>query len=379
MPDILELLPKDSFLRDWPSCWPDLPAPNSFLVLTGISALGAALGRKAFLPYGHWTTIPIIPVIVLGPPGLGKTESIKCAEVLIESLLPLDQPTSIPPSTKEELLWCLSFSPHAIMYATEMAAFFSTEKYKEGVVPAITALLDFPRTYRTATRKDGVITIKEPALTIMAASTIPWFQERLPKSANEGGFLARYLIVHETEPGKHVAFAGDRSPKEEYALSRKREQVLSKFKDAASLQGQFRMDSWGAKDVFVPWKTIYKPPAEVADTFASRKDEFVLRLAINLAASCGKMIIDEDHMRAAVGIYEYCMHSLAKVIVPFTIIGKAQAQILHIAGESGATDKEICRALANSYPAQDVLKWINSLEFSEKLVKKEGRYFEARV
>lgn len=379
MPDILDLLPKDSFLKDWPSCWPDLPAPNSYLTLTGLSALGAALGRNAWLPYGHWNVLPVLPVILLGPPGIGKTESIKCAQQLVESLPPLDQPTEIPPSTKEEMLWCLSFSPHAVMYATELAAFFSTEKYKEGVIPAVTALLDFPNTHRTATRKDGVLTIKEPALTIMGGSTVPWFQERIPKSANEGGFLARFLLLYEPKKGKHIAFAGDRTAKEESKLSTKRQEIFKRFRDAAGFRGALKMDSWGAKDVFVPWKMNYKAPIEVADTFASRAEEFVLRLAINICLSCDKAIIDEDHMQAAVKIYEYAMETLAHVIVPFTVIGKAQASILKMAGEDGATDKEICRSLSNSFPSQDILKWISSLEYSEKLVKKEGKYYAANI
>jgi hypothetical protein len=379
MPKLLNLIPKDSFIPEWIQCWPFSEAPESYQILTAISAMGAVVGRNAWFKYGDKNVIPPLSVMLLGPPGIGKTTIIDSVHYhLIDSVEEGIRPHELPPCTKEELFFQMSHRPKAVMFASELAAYFTTEKYKDGVIPTVTELLDYPPHKENGTRKDGTTRIDKPTLTVFAGSTIPWFQERIPKSANEGGFLPRFIIVHENEKGR-ITDKSDTDETKEFQTSRLLQEVQRKFNDFSHVKGRFFFDRHhGASDAFHPWKNTYKPPENVRYTFASRREEFVIRLALSIAISCGSVVIDETHMKPAIALYEYAMETLAPVIVPLTPVGKAQMKIIELAGRDGLTIQEICRSLRNAYSVREVRQLVEGLEFSGSLVKRDERFYAAK-
>jgi len=73
----------------------------------------------------------------------------------------------------EGLHQLLEPQPNAILYASELAAFFNRSKYMESLLPYVTELLDYPpqveRNLRTGKSK-----VMLPSVSVMGGSTKDW-------------------------------------------------------------------------------------------------------------------------------------------------------------------------------------------------------------
>lgn len=373
MHDLQKLLPKDSWFREWLQIWPLCEAPRSYLLVAALSALGAAIGRGVYFSHDVHTLFPMLNILLIGPSGIGKTTSLELGSALIRSSPELLEkvPVIIGKATPEKLHEDLVSAPQSIIFAEELAAFFNKQKYMEGLIPYVTALLNYPEAVELRTRFEGITTVEWPSVTIMGGSTPEWLQDQLPDSATTGGFLARFFIVFEEYKYRKVALpdlALGRDAKRE--LSDRRDKVIGKFRELVEgISGELTFSDWGAVDDYTKWYNAYTPESGFLSPFAARAGEFILRLASLCAISRKHSRIDRGDIRFAIGFYELCAKKLGRVVIPFSPDGKLLDQILHSVGQREMSQVEIRRALRNIVGAHKVDQLVDSLLASEDLVR----------
>lgn len=373
MHELQKLLPKDSWFREWLEIFPLCEAPRSYLLVAAFSALGAAIGRGVYFAHDVHTLFPMLNILLIGPSGIGKTTSLELGSGLIRSSPELLEhtPVILGKATPEKLHEDLVAAPKSIIFAEELAAFFNKQKYMEGMVPYVTALLNYPDVVELRTRHEGVTRVENPAVTIMGGSTPEWLQDQLPDSATTGGFLARFFIVFEEYKFRRIALPGLAMGREaKRALEDKRDQVIREFGTlVTAASGEMVFSDWTAIDEYTKWYNEYRPESGFLSPFAARAGEFILRLACLCAISRKHSRIDRYDIRFSIRFYELCARKLGRVVIPFSPDGKLLDQVLHSIGQREMSQVEIRRAMRNVASAHRVDLLVDSLLASEDLVR----------
>lgn len=361
--------------------WPTAEPPKSYLLFAAMSMFGAVLGRKVWYSQDFRHLWPMLNMLLIGPSGIGKSTSIELASRLLQHVPSDERPQFIiGGATPEKLHEDLVPNPHAILFASELANFFNRQKYMEGMIPYVTELLDY-RPVEKRTKGSNILRINEPSVTVIGGSTVDWLQGQLPDSASSGGFLARFFIVKEDYRSQRVAnpdLALSRTNRLD--LENRRAQVFDEFYKLVHMaEGPVKFLDYGVADKWEHFYNNHQPPTGHLAPFAARAAEFILRLSMLLALSCHRDFITEEDMGSAIQLYGYTESRLAEVIVPFTVAGKLQAQVLQAVGPQGASIMEIRKAVQNSIPAQEVEKYLQSLVMTNDLRRDpEGKFIRCR-
>jgi len=343
--------------------------------------VGAVLGRRLWFDHDHHKLFPMLNLLLIGPSGLGKSTSLGMGFNLIYGLPKADQPQIIMGTTPERLYDDLRANPHAILYASELAAFFTKQKYMERMIPDVTELLDYKTTFERRTKSGGVISVPEPAVAVMGGSTVEWLQEQLPDSATSGGFLARFLILAEDHKAQRIALPGrsfTRSQRDE--LLRKRDLVNAEFQQKTEYapQGAIDFKNYEVSDIYEEWYNSHEPETGHLAPFHARAGEFVLRLSIISAVCAGKSCLESDDVQFGISVYSHCEAKLGEVVVPFTPQGKLLSLVLKSIGTGSMSEAELCKAMQNFAASQEIQKYVTSLVLSGDLRRlPNGRYERA--
>jgi hypothetical protein len=371
-----ECLPKDSWFREWMEVWPTAESPKSFLLFGAMAMLGGCLGRRVWLDQDVHQVRPMLNILLIGPSGIGKSSAVKIGKRLLAAVPEFQRPQFIEGgATKEKLHMDLAENPRCILFAPELAAFFSKEKYKENLIPYVTNLLDYEDYIELRTRRDGIITVLNPSVSILGASTLEWLQDQLPDSAVSGGFLARFLILNEESKGQRVANPHrllSRTQREK--LDARRANVISAFADLLSLhEGNIDYEDYEAAETYAHWYNSYEPASGYLAPFAARAGEMILRISMLLAISCRKTAIASDHIKSAIKLYTYLASKLDRVVVATNQQGKLAALVLETIGVEGLKPGEIARKLRSVASHIEVERHIESLLYSGDVIAEGGK------
>jgi len=379
---ILDALPEDSWFREWVDAWPLAEPPKSFILLAGMSAFGACVGRRAWFTHDVHTLYPMLNLLLIGPSGIGKSTAITMAFKLVHELMePLRPQVVAGSSTPEKLHADLSRNPKAILFASELANFFSKQKYMESMIPYVCELLDYRDIIERRTKGEDITTVLNSAVTILGGSTVDWLQQQLPDSAMTGGFLARFFTIYEAHRGQRVPLPSLTMNKTSWQkMLAYRQSVYDRFKPlAAAAEGELTFRDFGASDVFVNWCNVYQPLTGHLAPFAARAGEFVLRLAMLFALSAGRMVLQPEDIKSGIALYEYSASHLQQVVVPFTPKGKLLAMVLQAVGTTGLSDVGIRRAMRNFVSASEADGLVSSLLASRDLIRQsDGLYVRTK-
>jgi hypothetical protein len=373
---IPDCLPEDSWFRKWMDIWPTSESPKSFLLFSGMAMLGACLGRRVWLDQDIHQVRPMLNLLLICPSGIGKSSAVKVAKKLLPYVPEYQRPQFIEGgATKEKLHEDLVNQPKAILFAPELAAFFSKEKYKENLIPYVTNLLDYEDAIELRTRKDGIITVLNPSVSILGASTLEWLQEQLPDSAVSGGFLARFLILNEDAKGQKIAnphrlFSNSQKLK----LDRRREQVFAEFAELFTVhEGHMDYEDYDAAECYARWYNGYKPETGYLAPFAARAGELILRLAMLLAISGRRTAINTADITSAITLYTYIASRLGRVVVAANQQGKVAGLVLSTVSEEGLQPGNVVRLLRSQAAYGDIEKHLEGLLYGGDISTEEGR------
>lgn len=373
---IPECLPQDSWFRRWMEIWPTSESPKSFLLFSGMAMLGACLGRRVWLDQDIHQVRPMLNLLLIGPSGIGKSSAVKVAKKLLPFVPEYHRPQFIEGgATKEKLHMDLVDQPKAILFAPELAAFFSKEKYKENLIPYVTNLLDYEDQIEIRTRRDGIVTVLNPSVSILGASTLEWLQDQLPDSAVSGGFLARFLILNEDSKGQRIANPHRLlSGRAKLKLEELRTKTFAEFSDLFLVhEGNMDYEDYDAAETYAKWYNSYQPATGYLAPFAARAGELILRLSMLLAISGRRNSISSGDITSAITLYTYIASRLDRVVVATNAQGKLGQLVLDCLGTEGLKPGEIVKKLRAQAGFAEIEKHLEGLLYAGEAYVEDGK------
>lgn len=310
-------------------------------------------------------TYPNIYVMLIGPPAIGKTVSIKSVreyikastEIRLGSIsvtgasLIIEMDKASYPVYYPEQRFCnsLLLMPH------DLQALLS--EYDANLVANLTVFFDVePYTMSRKTDKE-VVKIESPQLSILAGTTPSQLHDLLDDSAWDQGFMSRVIMVYSQE--EHVKDDIFFSEGEEFKIDLN-DDLVHDLHSLFELTGQFRMsDEWRA--AVNGWRKTGqepKPSHPKLKHYCTRREAQLLKLSMISCADRGDELRIEkyDYDRAIKWLL------LAEKTMPYvfeeaiTADAKMMQEIVHAMGRGEMLQKTLTRMVSKKVSATMVPK-----------------------
>lgn len=187
----------------------DLPTPRVFRLWSAIHAVGAAAERRLWTNFGRNTLYPNLFVVLVGPPGVGKTQALEPMAVLLRksgavALAPNDL-------SKQGFLDALGEAGRAVMFngrpfdyhflalsVREMSNFMS--KYDGDLTGLMTDLFDCPSVNdeKKRTHNKGKV-IPSPGISFVMGTATQNLGATISNEMWGSGFMARVIMVYSAD------------------------------------------------------------------------------------------------------------------------------------------------------------------------------------
>lgn len=294
----------DAFI-DWSA---DLGSPEIFRRWAAICAIGAALERRVWVRVGNKPPLyPTFYVILVGPPGVGKTNITATVGRLWE-----DMPDHhIAPSsvTKAALIDQLvdarrTYLPlggelleynSLFVIANELGVLIPG--YDSEFMSVLTDIYDgYPYGERRRS-KDIKITIKAPQLQLLAATTPSFLATTLPEGAWDQGFMARAMMIYSGENTRQDPFL------EQTSSERLQTDLVADLKSMGTLHGKATFDV-EARDFITHWHVALNgepaPDHPKLFHYISRRITHLIKLSLVASVAYGSSLrITIEHVKIA--------------------------------------------------------------------------------
>lgn len=315
------------YLNEYLRMVEDTESPRIFHIWSAVFALGCALGRRCWLPFGTFDIFPNQYVLIVGSPGTRKTTAANQAKRLlrqstgvrfapsdtggqrqglvlalaneesrdkefmgdvelgsrentITSLTQLEEITNEPES-EQAMFVAEADKHHLAVVASEFSRFIGQNNL---------SMLDFlgerydGEDYEYRTRQSNVV-LKNPLINILACTTPTMLNNSMPPAAGGQGFLSRMILVYGTRKYKQVA--RPIAPSVELV-----NRVKDRLNDAYHrLSGPFDETPDGRSYS----ESLYEYGVEISDSrfgyYGERRYTHLIKLAMCLAASRGDRLI----------------------------------------------------------------------------------------
>lgn len=292
-------------------------SPSIWRKWAALSIVSGALERRAFLRTVRGPLSPNMFVLLVGPPGSGKsviidevrdmwtsTGELQLAPqkltraALIDQLM--DSKKMIHSGGVPQFIHCLVAS------SSEFGNLVPA--YENDWINVLNELYDCPKQFTERTRGLGVKTIDFPYLGIVAGTQPKYLSNLLPEEAFGMGFMSRFVLVYNASTEKISVF---NAPEKSLRLQGFLQEDL---KTIAKLQGQFRVTD-NAKALFErEFQADFPPKPEHPKLahYCTRRIAHVLKLAmIASAAEQDDLVIHTKHI-------QYAIHTLheAELLMP---------------------------------------------------------------
>jgi hypothetical protein len=273
--ELLAILPTSGFFYEYAQFTRNSEAPLSYHVFCSLLAVGATLNRRAYIDMGYFKLFPPLGVILLGPSGIKKTTSTDIVVGILQDLAI----TKIYSEklTPEALVEGMRDTAQGLVYAPELAVFLGKQKYNEGMIPLLTRFMDCPDAWTSETISRGAKPLTNVAISVLMCSTPDWFVENTPQDTFGGGFIARMLLVMQSESPRVNAL-----PKPGSTSGRK--SLAGYLARLHTWDGQIRFPV-DVESAYVGWYAEHKqksknPEYDLLSTYYQRKPLHALRIAM---------------------------------------------------------------------------------------------------
>jgi hypothetical protein len=303
---------------------------------TSHSLIAAALRKKVKLPYGRINYYPNLYIIFVAEPGIARKSQAISFGVKFLAEIP-DIVMSADQITKEALLQDLegaamdepmpdgeTFRHSSLsIISKEFESFIGQKKENTKMIVFLTDMFDcaeMPTKYRT--KNSGSNVIPSVFVNLLGATTPESLASCLPATAVGGGLTSRILFIWADE-------RKCKSPKPGLSAAEKvlQEGLIKDLYHISRIAGNYEMSPEADKK-WIDWYMDYeeKDPKRICidKSFAgwySRKPTYILKMAINRAASeSNDLIIEWHHIQKAIDDILSVEHDMGLV---FRAIGKS--------------------------------------------------------
>jgi hypothetical protein len=191
--DFDSLVPTEGWLRDYLDWTRQTEPPSVFHFFVGATVIGAALARRVVFDKGAYQVFPSLNVMLIAP--TGRCRKTSAANLGISLFSATGGRSLADKTTPEALVDALKGEANALIYAPELAVFLGKQKYQEGMIPLLTALLDCPKEWTAKTIGRGDTVLVNVGLSSIMCSTVDWLQTGIPADSFGGGFMSRFIFV----------------------------------------------------------------------------------------------------------------------------------------------------------------------------------------
>lgn len=185
------------------------PSPPIFRKWCAISAISGALERRVWVRTLGSNLYPNTYIILVGPPGVGKTAVTSQVEKLWRGLDEVQDPFYTAPTsvTKAALMDALCEAKRKLVMPPQFIEFNSIAvnagelgvfmpQYENEFMNTLTGLWDCHPYVERRRGKDIKFAIDSPSLTLLAATTPSYLNAFMPEGAWDQGFISRTLLVY---------------------------------------------------------------------------------------------------------------------------------------------------------------------------------------
>jgi hypothetical protein len=315
-----------SFLRNYIDFTSGSEVPENYHFWSGIFALSSIVNRQVWLSMGQYTLYPNLYIVLLGPPGNGKSLAMDTAQTLVEDLGGIN--FSGDAQTKESLVRYLRdncaktltipnqeplvITPIA-MFATELSHLLGPNSGH--MIDFLTTIYTKDRRYVTRTKNKGDDVIDRPFVGLIACTTQDWITTYLKSDIIGGGFTRRVIFVNEPL-GSSVDDKSLRRPfltvSPEQVVAR--QNVLRYAEVLKSVCGEFHWHP-DAKLAYEKWymtRDIPKDP-DVQGYFKTKPNQ-VLKVAMILSLSQSPdLLLTRESFETSLALFEKTETTLTRV------------------------------------------------------------------
>jgi hypothetical protein len=188
---------------------PMTSSPTEFHLAAGLNALAVALGNRVKTRNWGQNIYPHLWTMVVAPSGnWHKTTAMNMAEeLLVKTGLDVMLPNDV---SRESALSEYSKKPAGLMVFGEFGQFLQIARkdYGQGLLADLTHLYDGRDIWKRVLRKES-FTIRRPAISLYAATTIDWLEELVTPADLRSGFYYRFLFVTAAQKNTNRKFSGE--------------------------------------------------------------------------------------------------------------------------------------------------------------------------
>ncbi len=339
-------------------------APENYHDYMAMATVGIVMGNDVYLPFGDTRIYPNVWLILLGDSSYSrKTTSINIGKKLLSEVFP----ERIYPNefSQEKIQSLLGDHPAGGFFFSEFVTLMGllSRDYMSGTKGFLADIYDSPFTYRRETQK-GTVEIRNPAISIISATTQSWFTDRMKESDIMGGFLPRFLMIMPGQKTKSLAIPPEADFEKKKVLRNILEKI-SQIKGVAYLKPD-------AKAYFEGWyeKLCSWPSNGRTQPFIQRLQIYTLKFAMILSAiNSGDLKINHENMAQAVEMVRRAAKDLTKIDDEELVFGKVQInmkKVIDYLRKHGQTPKS--KLLMNTrLSSREFLEAITTLMDSERV------------
>ncbi len=367
--ELWQLVPRGGYLEKYCTYTLQSEAPLAYHLFCSLVAVGCILGRKIWMDMGYYRLYPPLGVFILGPSGLRKTSA---ANIVLKLITAIELTKLYPQKfTPESLAVSVSENGQGLLYAPEMAATLGKQKYLEGLIPLLTSLQDCPDSKLEETIGRGKILLKDVAISLLMCSTPDWFVSNTPTDTFGGGFIARQIMVMQTDTPREedIPELPRRDLKDELI-----EELIemSKFRGAMSFSATAR--AFHREWYHEHRERTKHPEHPLLGTYFQRKPDHIKRIAMCIhIAESGDLVLSLRSLQQAISIMDWIEQFIPPMLQSMfkTPMGESHdfvvQTILHAGGTMGHS--ALVRKVQHKMNASQLRSVIGSLVEAEMLLE----------
>ena len=380
MPSLPETIPEGWLARYVDYAQQLTSAPRIYHLAVGFTLAGAVLRRNVWAPFQDDALYPNLWTCLLGDSGATSKSTainlgVRCLPARGEGLL---YPSNF---SIQHLVTTMKAQPRGLLVYREFKHLSDLlqRDYMKGATALLTDLYDCPAQLEAGTQERGAEIVKEPSLTILAASTPEWWAGRRTQADVASGWLARFLFV---PAGVHEAGAPNAWPEATPELLRDRDNLRAELHIMADQRGAVTLRRYD-KEAYSSWFRWHQAHSPFLggpfSAFVRRFEILAVKLAL-IAHAAGPAEIP-DPLNACtiptccelVNHFERRLWSYLSDDVAFTPHQEARAKVLRLIPNAGGeiTQRDILRAV--KMPLRDLRAILEALQAEGVVVPRVER------